>query len=255
LFIGSATGFLAGLLGIGGGLIIVPLLTFYFHYMGFPHETLMHVVIGTSLASMVTTTCFSAKVHTKVHPEVLKFFKKMATFVFVGSVSGALLANVLYSDHLKMAFGIFAIGVALFIFFDPQFKNREHPPHMGTLHFGSFVIGFTSAIFGIGGGSIGLPFLTNYLNMEMHRAVGVAALLSVLVSFVGTIAYITTGSFQTVLPPDTSGYVYWPAVIGMNLTSPFFAYFGARVEERISVNFLKQIFAVILLGMGLKMIF
>jgi len=251
--IGALGGILAGLLGLGGGLIVVPLLALYFADLGFPPEILMHIAVGSSLAAMVTTTSFATWVHLK-HEEVWPIYRLMAGGVIIGSLFGSVVADFVPSVVLSVTFGVFAIFFSLQTFFVKWKPRKTEPRSMITICY-SVLIGMITALLGIGAGTVGLPFLTNYQKASMHRAVAVAAALSLTVSIFGALTYLVTGLDEASLPNWTTGYLYWPAVVGISLGSPITAWGCAKIAHKLPVTILRRIFAVVLLVIGIRMLF
>lgn len=251
--IGLLGGILAGLLGLGGGLIVVPLLAIYFADLGFSPEILIHIAVGTSLAAMITTTSFSAWVHLK-HEDVWTIYRLMAWGVVFGSLFGSLAADFVHSNVLSITFGTFAILFSLQIFF-VKWKPRQGAPRTGVTIGCSVLIGMISALLGIGAGTAGLPFLTSYQKTSMHRAVAVAAALSFTVSIVGTATYLIAGLNEPLLPDWATGYLYWPAVLGISLGSPLSAWASAKIAHKLPVITLRRIFAIVLFIIGVRMLF
>ncbi|NGX57166.1 MAG: hypothetical protein K940chlam3_00049 [Chlamydiae bacterium] len=255
LGIGALGGILAGLLGLGGGLIVVPCLAFTFAKLGFPSDILMHFAIGSSLAAMITTTFFSTWAHHRMGTEILPIYKLMAGGIIIGSFLGALTADFVHSVILSVAFGGFALIFSFQYFLNIEWQRRSSEPNNRLTMGCSVVIGMISALLGIGAGTVGLPFLTSYEKAPLHQAVGIAAALSFTVSIFGTISYLFTGLNEPVTPPFSTGYIYWPAVLGISLGSPLFAWGSARVAHMLPVLALKRIFAVVLFVIGIRMLF
>jgi len=254
LGIGLLGGILAGLLGLGGGLIVVPLLAIYFAKLGFPSEVLMHVAVGSSLASMITTTSFSTWTHVQHKMDIWPVYKLMAGGVIIGSLLGSLMADMVHSVVLSVAFGGFAIVFSLQSFF-VEWKAREGEPYEKVTQGCSVLIGIVSALLGIGAGTVGLPFLTSYQKVTIHRAVAIAAALSLTVSVFGALSYLVTGLNQEGLPDWTTGYLYWPAVLGVSLGSPLTAWGSAKLAHKLPVIVLRRIFSFVLLIIGMRMLF
>jgi len=254
LAIGALGGILAGLLGLGGGLIVVPLLAIHFATIGLPADILMHIAVGSSLAAMITTTFFSTITHLRHERDIWPVYKLMAGGVIVGAFLGSVVADLVHSVVLSVAFGGFAILFSIQAFF-VEWTEREGEPREKVTIGCSVLIGIISALLGIGAGTVGLPFLTSYQKVTMHRAVAIAAALSLTVSIFGTISYLFTGLNETALPVWTTGYIYWPAVLGISLGSPLTAWGSARLAHKLPVKTLRRIFAVVLFVIGVRMLF
>jgi len=254
LGIGALGGTLAGLLGLGGGLIVVPLLAIHFATLGFPPDILMHIAVGSSLAAMITTTSFSTWTHVQHNMDIWPIYKLMAGGVILGSLMGSLVADFVHSVVLSVAFGGFAILFSLQSFF-VDWKERRGEPRSGVTSGCSVLIGMVSALLGIGAGTVGLPFLTSYQKVTMHRAVAIAAALSLTVSVFGTFSYLITGLNEAELPDWTTGFLYWPAILGVSLGSPLFAWGSAKVAHKLPVVVLRRIFSAVLMIIGVRMLF
>ncbi len=254
LGIGALAGIFAGLLGVGGGLVVVPLLSTTFYYIGFPSGSLMHFAIGSSLASMVTTTFFSTWAHYRNGVVVTSVLKLMAGGIVVGSILGGIVAGFFQSKVLSISVGIFALLISLQIFFNVEWKSRAERPSDQITRAFSLIIGTLSSLLGIGAGSMGVPFLISYRKLSIYQAVGICAALSFIVSLAGTLTYYFTGTYLDGDPEWSSGYIYWPAVLGINLSSPFFSWGAAQMAHLLPIQALKKIFATFLFVVGIRML-
>lgn len=253
LLAGTAGGFLSGLLGIGGGLVIVPILALVFHIEGLNQEVLMHVAIGSSLGSMIATSSISALSHIKNGAKVLPTFPMMIVGLLLGILIGSLTADGLNSKYLAMFFGGFMILIGLHFAFPIHFVSTQKDPSCTSLTAASLFIGTLSSILGIGGGIMTVPFLT-YRNTPIHDAIAISACNSLVIAVVGSLAYLATGWDKT-LPPHCLGYLNFPAILAISATSPFFTYMGAKTARKLDVKALKKVFAVLLFIVGTRMLF
>jgi uncharacterized protein len=253
--IGALAGVFAGMLGVGGGLVVVPLLASTFYQLGFPTNILIHLAIGSSLASMVVTTFFSTWSHHRNGVVMLPTFKLMAGGVVLGSIIGPIIASFFHSTLLGVAFGVFAILVALQIFFNVEWRAKPGEPDDGVTRRFSLVIGMVSSMLGIGAGSMGVPFLLSYRKMSIHQAVGNTAALSFAIALVGALTYYFTGVQEPDTPAWATGYIYWPAVLGVSLGSPLSAWGSANAAHLLPIGILRRIFAVFLFVVGIRMLF
>lgn len=254
LFVGAFAGFLAGLLGIGGGSIVVPSLVIMFQLENMPANSIMHMAAGTSLTAMIISACTALIAHLRRGVEIWPIYKRIIVGIIFGTVLGTLLASILYSRTLEMLFGIIISLMALWMLsgFNPS-PHRQLPETFGMLSVGS-LIGLKSGMFGIGGGVISVPFLT-YCNVPLRQVLGVSIAISFTVAIIGSLSFMAVGWHQTHLPKWSTGYVYWPAVAGIAIISPIFAILGAKLSHRLPVEVLRKIFAIFLLIVGLKMLF
>ena len=253
LFIGACGGFLSGLLGIGGGMLVVPGLAFIFNIQGMPATTIMHMAEGSSLASMIVSAYSSATAHYRHGAKIWLTYRRMYIGVIVGTIIGTVLAGMLHSRALEIIFGVFTFVVAILMLrgFSPSAKRQLPGPI--PLFSVSAAIGVKSGLLGLGGGVISVPFLA-YCNVPMRDAVGISTAISLTVAIIGTIGFMITGWHSQGLPAWSTGYVFWPAVLGVAIVSPIFANLGAKLCHRLPVPLLRKIFAVFLLLIGIQML-
>jgi uncharacterized membrane protein YfcA len=251
LLVGSAAGLLAGLFGIGGGLVIVPVLVITFGLMGISETVLTHMALATSLTTIIFTSISSVKEHHKHGAVDWPLVRWIGSGIVLGTALGVLLLAEVAGEQLQMAIGVFALVMAAKMAFDINPKaSRQVPGSSGLLASGS-IIGFGSAWFGIGGGSFTVPFLT-WVNVPMKRAVATAAACGLPIAFTGALSNVYTGWQHVDLPDWTTGFVYWPAVLGIALTSVPCAKLGAKLAHKLDAKLLKRGFALLLLVVGIK---
>ncbi|MFE8072750.1 sulfite exporter TauE/SafE family protein [Marinobacteraceae bacterium S3BR75-40.1] len=253
VLLGAFAGTLAGLFGIGGGLIIVPVLMFSFELQGFEAVNLAHLAVGTSLATIVFTSLSSIRAHHLKQSVRWELFKPMALGIVFGAALGAWTASLLSSQGLENLIGIFAIVVAVKMLMgvDPK-PGRDVPGAAGLVGVGGG-IGWGSAIFGIGGGTLTVPFLS-WCNVRMQQAVGTSAACGLPIALAGALSNVAVGWGEAGLPAWSAGFVYLPALAGIVVTSVPFAKVGAWLAHRLSPKLLKRIFAVVLIVVGLRFI-
>jgi hypothetical protein len=245
---------MAGLLGIGGGLVIVPMLVFCFTGLGMEHAHIMHLALGTSLASIIFTSISSFMAHHRRGAVYWNIVRRIVPGIIAGTLLGAYIASLLSTNLLKGIFGIFLLYVSLQLLLDRKPKpTRELPGHVGMFGAGSG-IGIVSSLMGIGGGTLSVPFMV-WCNITMHQAIGTSAAIGLPIAVAGTVGYIFTGLGGAGLPSYSLGYVYFPALLGVVSASMLTAPLGARLAHRLPVPGLKRIFAVLLLLVGAKMLF
>lgn len=253
LTLGAVAGVFAGLMGIGGGLVIVPMLVFCFTGLGFSHEHIMHIALGTSLASIIFTSVSSFMAHHRRGAVRWDIFRAITPGIISGTFLGAYVAAMLSTGFLKICFGIFLYYVALQMLLDRKPKASRQIPGLGGMFGAGNVIGVVSSLLGIGGGSLSVPFML-WCNVAVHRAIGTAAAIGFPIALAGTLGYILTGFDVKGLPSYSLGYIYFPALIGIVSASMLTAPLGARLAHRLPVVKLKRIFAVLLLIVGTKML-
>jgi len=251
--LGAVTGVAAGLLGIGGGMILVPFLTLLLTWQGLAPDLVIHAAIATSMASILFTSVSSVRAHQKkgaVRWELVFAFTP-------GIVIGGLLASVgvfsvLKTGWLAIFFAIFVGYSALQMLLDKKPKpSRQMPGPAGTGVAGAG-IGFLSGLVGAGGGFVSVPFMA-WCNVPLHQAVGTSAALGFPIALVNTIGYVWSGMDKPDLPPHMLGFVYWPALIVLALFSVSTAPLGAKLAHRLPVKALKRVFAYLLFALAAYM--
>ncbi|MDO6765520.1 sulfite exporter TauE/SafE family protein [Agarivorans sp. 1_MG-2023] len=253
LLIGAAAGLMSGLFGIGGGLVIVPVLIGSFGAMGFASESAIHLAIGTSLASIIITASSASYAHYCRGSIDWNIVQRLGGGIVFGSMLGAWVATRLHADHLTNYFAGFLLVMALYMAFGRTPKaQRCLPGPAGTSLLGA-IVGCISAMFGIGGGTITFPSLSWY-GVSAPKAVAISAVCGLPIALVGTVAYIYNGWHEADLPAWSLGYVYLPAWLGIVLTSSIFARLGSRLAYRLPAKRLKQAFALLLLVMAIKLL-
>ena len=250
---GLVTGVLAGLMGVGGGLVIVPALTLIFTAQGFPHQYLAHAVLGTSLATIIFTSISSFRAHHKRGAVNWRIVRDITIGILVGTFCGSWVAAQLSTNFLKIFFAIFLLVVAAQMFMDFKPKaSRDMPGALGTNLMGLF-IGLVSALVGIGGGSISVPFMI-WCNIDTRNAIGTSAAIGFPIAIAGAAGYLVNGLGATDLPDYSLGFIYLPALLGIALLSVTTAPLGARLAHTLPVPVLKKGFAVLLVIMAARML-
>ncbi len=253
LGLGVAVGVLAGLLGVGGGLIIVPMLVFSLTWQGVPSEFLMHLALGTSLASIIFTSVSSFWAHHKRGAVNWTVVRRIVLGILVGTFLGSCLAAQMSNNLLKGIFVVFLYYMGLQMLTNKKPKpTRGLPGPLGMFAVGNG-IGAVSALVGIGGGSMSVPFMV-WCNMTVHDAIGTSAAIGFPIAVAGTVGYIVNGLGVSGLPAYSLGYVYLPALAGIVAASVFTAPLGVRLAHSLPVDSLKRVFALLLFVMGTKML-
>lgn len=251
LVLGAIAGILAGLFGVGGGIIIVPVLVFSFTAQGFSPEVLTHLAVGTSLATIVFTSINSIREHNRRGAVQWNLFIWLAPGILAGAAVGGVTAALIQGPILQKIIGVFAICVALQLALNLTPKNPRPLPKRPELVAAGGIIGWASAIFGIGGGSVTVPFLV-WRSVSIQQAVATSAACGFPIAFAGAVVFMSTGWHESQLPEWSLGFVYLPAVLGIALTSMFFARFGARLAHRLPPLLLKRLFALLLTAVGIS---
>ncbi|MDD3448204.1 MAG: sulfite exporter TauE/SafE family protein [Gammaproteobacteria bacterium] len=253
LVVGAFAGVLAGLFGVGGGLIIVPALAFTFQAQAVDPAVLMHVAIGTSLATIVVTSLSSVRAHHRRGAVLWEVFRRLTPGIVVGALLGAAVADLLPGDWLRRIFALFVLTIAAQMGFGLKPAPHRGLPGAPGMFGAGGVIGSISAIVGIGGGSLTVPFLT-WCNVEMRNAVATSAACGLPIAVAGAAGFIFQGWGEAALPAWSSGYVYWPAFAGIAVASTAFAPLGAKLAHSLPGAKLKRIFAIFLAVIGLRLL-
>ena len=250
LGIGTITGVLAGLFGIGGGTIIVPALILTLTLQKVSTEVSTHIAIGTSLAAIAMTALSSVYSHHQRGAVRWSLVAQLAPAVCLGVWFGAEFASQLSGTVLQKCFGVFLLAIALQLFFSLQPQQQaERALPWPVMSGGGAVIGFLSALFGIGGGSLTVPFL-RWRGVLMQNAVATASAVGFPLALVGAFSYAWQGWANPLLPAQCSGFVYWPAFAGIAVTSIGFAKLGAQLAHQLDAHKLQRSFAVFSLCIG-----
>ncbi|MRI31912.1 hypothetical protein EOPP23_02730 [Endozoicomonas sp. OPT23] len=251
LILGALAGTLAGLFGIGGGLIIVPALVYSFQVQGVAPEILTHLAVGTSLATIVVTSISSIKAHHARGAVQWPMFVVLAAGILLGSWLGVLTATQMSGQTLQRAIGIFALTVAVKMWFGFKVAEGSTTPGKPVMVLAGSIIGWASSIFGIGGGTLSVPFLRR-CHLTMGKAVATSAACGLPIAIMGTSANIYLGHGNPLLPEMSTGFVYWPAFVGIVLASMFFARLGAHLAHSLPSDKLQKMFAVFLMLVGME---
>lgn len=245
LALGCISGFLAGLLGIGGGMLLVPALTFIATVQGFPAGYVVKMAVATSLATILFTSLSSVRAHHQRGAVRWGVVKLLAPGIVAGSLLGAQIARLLSARTLALVFAVFVTYSAVQMFIDKKPKpSRQLPQGAGMFGSGT-VIGTLSSLVGAGGGFISVPFMA-WCNVPIHTAVATSAALGFPIALAGTIGYLYAGWNLQGVPDGSFGYLYLPALALIAATSVLFAPFGARAAHKLDVRQLKRAFACLL---------
>ncbi|AYH45418.1 sulfite exporter TauE/SafE family protein [Azoarcus sp. DN11] len=253
LALGAFIGFFAGLLGVGGGGIMVPMLTSLFIAQGMPKESVVHLALGTSMSAIVMTSIASLRTHHKhgaVRWDVVRY---IAPGIVVGTFAATFVASRIASKPLAIFFACFMAYVSLQMLANIKPKpSRDLPGPVGMSAVG-LGIGGVSALVAIGGGSLSVPFMT-WCNVKVHHAIGTSAAIGLPIALAGTVGYLVNGWGVTGMPALSLGFVYLPALVLISVVSTWTAPVGARLAHRLPVATLKKIFAGVLMLLSAKML-
>ncbi len=250
---GSIAGLIAGLLGVGGGVVIVPMLVFLFTAQGFPPEHIMQLALGTSLGSIMFTSVSSFRAHHKrgaVHWDIVK---SITPGILIGTFAGSWVAARLSTTFLKGFFVCFLyyVGLQMLLNFKPK-PTRQLPGPVGMSGVGG-VIGGVSSLVGIGGGSLSVPFMS-WCNVPVHHAIGTSAAIGFPIAVAGTLGYLVNGLGVAGLPAMSLGFLDLPALAGIAVFSMLMAPLGARLAHNLPVLTLKRVFAAFIIVIATRML-
>jgi uncharacterized membrane protein YfcA len=243
--LGCVVGFLAGLLGIGGGMTMVPILTILFTREAFPLAHVVHMAIATSTATIIFTSISSAREHHRHGAVLWPVVAGLAPGIIVGSLIGPQVIGGMSTSAVALFFGVFVAFSATQMLFDKKPKpTRELPGKVGLFGVGGG-IGLVSSMVGAGGGFLSVPFMS-WCNVKIHNAVATSAALGLPIAIAGTVGFVIAGLRLQGMPPLTLGYIYLPALFAIVAASMLLAPMGARTAHKWPVKKLKRAFALLL---------
>ncbi len=251
---GVIAGILAGLLGVGGGIVIVPALYYAFSYLGIDIEIRMHLAVGTSLATIIPTSIRSSLAHNRRGGFDFELFRLWAPGIFIGALLGTWLANRVQFIFLTSVFATVALCVSLYMGFGSKDLRLSAEPPKGIGSAGlTGMIGILSAMMGIGGGTLSVPIMT-LSGISIHRAVGTAAGLGMVIAIPGIIGFMIGGTDATGLPPFSVGYVNWLGFALIVPTTILAVPLGAHLAHALNPRPLRKAFAFFLGITAIKML-
>jgi len=250
---GLFVGFFAGLLGIGGGLILVTLMVYLFTLQGFPADRLLHLALGTSITSIVFTSVSSLRAHHKHRAVRWDIVRVAVPGLVAGTLLGTVVADLLQSKYLAIFFVIFVYYSAVQMFANVKSKPTRQLPGKAGMTVTCIGIGIVSSLVGVGGGVMTIP-LMSLCNVPMRQAIGTSAALGLPIAIAGAAGFIATGWGKDHLPAFSIGYVYVPALVGIVIGTFVTVPWGARMAHSMPVTRLTRIFAVILFILATKML-
>lgn len=246
LLLGSFVGVMAGLLGIGGGLIVVPALLILLPQAGIDAAITMNIALATSLATIIVTSGSSALNHLKLGNVDMFVIKWLMPGVVIGGFIGANIAEWIPSHYLPKVFGVIVLCLALQMLLSMKSTTQRNMPSSQVTTFYGSLIGLVSSLAGIGGGSLSVPFLNRH-GVEMRKAVGSSSVCGCVLAISGMIGFVLNGYSAENLPAYSIGYVYLPALAAIASTSMLTTRIGARLATSLPTAVLKKIFAVFLM--------
>ena len=248
--VGIITGTMAGLFGVGGGLIIVPVMHFILTSNGLEESIAMPLSIGTALACIIVTSSSAAYSHYQKGSLSLKRFGQLTVGILVGAGFGSSFVINVDSEILKTMLAIFVSIMSLRLFINIQMPKATKEPNFLFFNFSGGVIGYLSSIFGIGGGIFSVPLL-KISGMEMKKAVGTGAACAFPIALLSSTSYLLLGLNVAGLPEYSIGFIYLPGVLGIVIFSFFFAKLGTKLAHKLNDNFLQFIFAAHLIPVAI----
>ena len=253
LAMGLAVGFFAGMLGIGGGVLLVPLMVFAFSAQHFPLDRVVHLALGTALTSIVFTSLSSLRAHHRHGAVRWEIVRVASPGLVAGTLLGTFIADWLDSRYLAIFFVVFVYYSAARLFSSRKPEATRRLPGAAGLSAGAAGVGAISSLVGAGGGVVSIPLMI-MCNVPVRHAVGTSAALGLPIALAGAAGYIFNGLDQTHLPAFSVGYVYLPALAGLVIGTFITVPMGARAAHTMPVERLKKIFAVILFLLATQML-
>lgn len=253
LALGAATGFLAGLFGVGGGLVLVPIMLFMFDAQHFPAEHAMHMALGTSMAVILFTSISSARKHHQHAAVNWRVVRNITPGILLGTALGAMSAASISPRGLGIFFTLFVYLAAAQILLDAHPKALRQLPAMPGMTLVGIFTGWISSLVSIGGGTVIVPYLI-WCNVPLYNAIGTSAAIGFPVAMGSTLGYIATGMSLHTLPAPSLGFVYLPALLWIALAAVITAPLGAIAAHRMKIGLLRKLFAILLLMLATKLL-
>jgi len=250
---GIVAGFFAGLLGVGGGVVVVPVLSIIFAGLGFAAGEVLHLALGTSMATILFTSMSSLRAHHSHQAVLWPVMRSLTPGILLGTLLGAQLAAQISSRSLSIFFAGFMIFVALQMVAGLRPKPSHALPGRAGLGLAGMVIGGIASLAAMGGGALTVPYLMR-CNVRPHQAIGTSAAVGLPIAIGGSVGYVWNGWAHPGLPPGSLGFVYLPALGVILAASVFAAPLGARLAHRLPIKTLKRVFAGLLLILSAKML-
>lgn len=254
---GAVGGLLQGMVGVGIGIIVIPLLTFMLPHYGVPSDLAIRVALATSMAAISISSLSAVIAHHRHENIRWNVIKKMVIFSMLGSGIGALLASYMPARALEIIFGLFMFYTAFRMMIkkkDGATEIQQASLSLPIMAGGGLLIGITASIVGIGGGLFMVPFLHSR-GLPMRYAVGTSTVVGLPVAIIGAVTYIITGFSQFHQNPVMLGYVHWPAFVAICVTAIVSAALGAKLAKSVNPIILQRLFAVCIVIVGTKMLY
>jgi len=252
LLLGAFIGFFAGLLGLGGGMIMVPLLVFLFDAQHFAARYILHMALGTAMATIVFTSISSSHAHHRHGAVNWQIVRDISPGILVGTLLGSLLSGWVSIKVLAVFFTAFVYYAATQMILGLKPKATRQLPGRSGMFVAGGIIGGVSSLVAAGGAVLSIPFMTRH-NVKLHQAIGTSSAIGFPIAVGGTLGYIAAG-MAAPMPPYSLGFVYLPALAGVAIASILTAPLGAKMAHRLPIPILRRIFAVILYILASKML-
>ncbi|MCX7892720.1 MAG: sulfite exporter TauE/SafE family protein [Burkholderiales bacterium] len=253
LGVGAVVGVLAGMLGIGGGAIMVPLVAQLLLAQGIAKDQVLHLAVGTAMATILFTSVSSVRAHARRGALRWDIVKRITPGILAGGLAGSLFASLISTRSLAVFFAALVAALAFNMLLDVKPKPTRQLPGPAGMFAAGAAIGALSALAAIGGAAMTVPFMV-MSNVPAIQAVGTAAAIGFPIAAAGTVGYVATGLAEGGLPAGSIGYVYLPALVGISVASMLTAPLGARLAHALPTKRLKQLFAVFLLFLAARLV-
>jgi len=253
LGMGLAVGFFAGMLGLGGGVVLVPLMTFLFSAQHFPGDRVLQLALGTSLTSIIFTSISGLRAHHTHCAVRWDIVRSAAPGLVLGTLLGTLVAEKLPTRYLAIVFVLFVSYSALQLVIDVKPRPSRTLPKGFDMWSAAGAIGLISSMAGAGGGVLTIPLMT-MCNVPIREAIGTSSALLLPIAGAGAIGYVWAGLGEEHLPPFSLGYIYLPALAGIVLGTLVTVPWGAMAAHRMPLSWLKKVFAVVVLALATNML-
>lgn len=253
LTLGAIAGYLAGLFGVGGGLLLVPVLLLLFDAQQFPAEHVMHLALGTSMANILFTSLASMRKHHQHRAVNWRVVRNITPGILLGTGIGAVFATSISPHLLGIFFALFVYFAAAQILLGVRPHASRQLPGMAGMTITGILTGWLSSMVSIGGGTVAVPFLL-WCNVSLRNAIGTSAAIGFPVAVGGTIGYVVTGMSIYALPAYSLGFVYLPALLWVALASVITAPLGAKATHHMKTGVLRKLFALLLIALATKML-
>ena len=253
LAFGCFSGILAGLFGLGGGVVLVPFFLVLLEAHGIANDLLMLMAVATSLATIIVTSIAATLMHHRLGAVIWKYVFDLSYGIVIGVIIGAWVADSIASENLRFIFALYLLYVAVQMAIQSKLDAKLKPLNALTLKISGVVIGFVSSVLGIGGGTLTVPLLAKH-QMLMRHAVAISSACGLPIAVIGTITYAFLGWQKAGLPEGSVGYVYLPAFLGIVMTSILMAPVGATLANKLPTKKLKRYFSLLLFAVAGKLL-